>query len=96
MSDAGDAVRRHRALLARQYAERQKRRQELRADAAKLRLAWAEGHEKLFKFKSMSGPSRDQALDIITNSRVYFSSPEQFNDPLRLRADLRARETTHR
>lgn len=82
MSDAGHAVRRYRALLARQYAERQKRRRNLRGDSKKLRLAWAEGHEKLFKFKSMSGPSRDQVLDIMTNSRVYFSSPEQFNDPL--------------
>ena len=82
MSDAGDAVRRHRALLGRQYAVRQKRRRDLRAEAAKLRFAWAEGHDKLYKFKSMSGDSRDQVLDIITNSRIYFSSPDQFNDPL--------------
>lgn len=82
MSDAGDAVRRHRALLGRQYAGRQKRRRELLANAKKLRFAWAEGHEKLFKYKSMSGDSRDQVLDIIKNSRIYFSSPDQFNDPL--------------
>ena len=49
MSDAGDAVRRHRALFGHQYVERQKRRQELLANAKKPRFAWAEGHEKLFK-----------------------------------------------
>jgi len=30
----------------------------------------------------MSGDVRDQVLDIIRNSRIYFSSPDQFNDPL--------------
>ena len=82
MSDAGEAVRQHRALLAAQYEKHQAKREELRADAEKLQFAWMEGYEKLYKFKSMSGSSRDQVLDIITNSRIYFSSPEQFNDPL--------------
>jgi hypothetical protein len=82
MSDAGEAVRRHRALLSRQYAEHQKRRKEVRAAAVKLRFAWIEGHEKLFKFKGMSGDSRGHVLDMISNSRIYFSSPDQFNDPL--------------
>jgi DUF2971 family protein len=78
MSDAGEAVRKHRALLTAQFEQRQ----ELRESAAKLRFAWVEGREKLFKFKSLSGGSRDQVLDVITNSRIYFSSPDQFNDPL--------------
>jgi len=82
MSDSGEAVRQHRALLAAQYEKRQAGREELRANAKKLQFAWMEGHEKLYKFKGMSGSSREQVLDIITNSRIYFSSPEQFNDPL--------------
>lgn len=82
MSDAGEAVRRYRALLGGQYEKRQAERDELRAAAEKLEFAWIKGHEKLFKFKSTSGDSRNQVLDIITNSRIYFSSPEQFNDPL--------------
>jgi hypothetical protein len=82
MSDSGEAVRQHRALLAAQYEKHQAEREELRAGAKQLRFAWMEGHEKLYKFKGMSASSRDQVLDIITNSRIYFSSPEQFNDPL--------------
>lgn len=78
MSDAGDGVRKHRALLTAQYEERQ----ELRTNAERLRLAWMEGREKLFKFKGMSRDSRDHVLDMISNSRIYFSSPDQFNDPL--------------
>jgi hypothetical protein len=82
MSDAGDAVRRHRALLAAQFEKRQVEREEIRAGAEKLQFAWIRGLEKLYKFKSMSGDSRDHVLEMITNSRIYFSSPEQFNDPL--------------
>ena len=82
MSDAGEAVRRHRALLSGQYEKHQKKREELRAGAEKLQFAWIKGHEKLYKFKSMSGESRDHVLDIIIHSRIYFSSPKEFNDPL--------------
>lgn len=78
MSDAGDAIRRHRAQLAAQYEQRQ----DLREAVRDLRLAYAEGREKLFKFKGMSGESRGHVLDMISNSRIYFSSPDQFNDPL--------------
>lgn len=69
-------------MLGGQYAERQKRREEARAVAKKLRLAFVEGHETLFKFKSMSGDSRGHVLDMITKSRIYFSTPKQINDPL--------------
>lgn len=44
-------------------------------------MAWAEGVDVLYKFKSLAGDSRSYTLDIIENSRVYFSSPTQFNDP---------------
>jgi hypothetical protein len=82
MSDAGEAVRRHRALLGAQYERHQAEREELHASAEKLEFAWLKGHENLYKFKSMSGESRDHVFDIIRNSRIYFSSPTEFNDPL--------------
>jgi hypothetical protein len=69
----------HGALLSAQ--DREIRRQEQLELAKGLRISWAEGLEVLYKFKSLAGESRGHTLDIIENSRVYFSSPSQFNDP---------------
>jgi hypothetical protein len=35
----------------------------------------------LFKLRSLDPDSREHTFDIIENSRLYFPSPEQFNDP---------------
>jgi hypothetical protein len=51
------------------------------AEAKELELAWAEGVDTLYKFRSFSGPSRRWVRDIVKNSRIYFSTPSQFNDP---------------
>jgi len=60
---------------------KEERREELLAAARALRFGWATGVETLFKFRSLSGDAREYTLDILRNSRIYFSSPEQFNDP---------------
>jgi hypothetical protein len=78
MSDAGDAVRRHRALLSQQTEEYE----QWLATVTQLRLPWREGHEKLYKFKSLRGGSKKHVVDIFTNSRIYLSTPDEFNDPL--------------
>jgi hypothetical protein len=52
-----------------------------RRDYARERLAWAEGVDTLYKLRSLSPESREHTLDTIENSRLYFPSPEQFNDP---------------
>ena len=51
------------------------------AQAQQLELAWAEGVDTLYKFRSYSGPSRRWVRQILENSRIYFSTPSQFNDP---------------
>lgn len=50
--------------------------------AKRIRFAWANGVETLYKFKSLKGDSRGHTLDIIENSRIYFPGPDEFNDPL--------------
>jgi hypothetical protein len=83
MSGAGDAVRNYRAGLAAQYDAEAQRFAQWQEDAKRLRFAWAEGHDTLYKYKSLSGKSKaKQVFDIIENSRIYFSVPNQFNDPL--------------
>lgn len=57
-------------------------RDEWEANAKLFRFAWAEGHETLYKFKSLAAGACHEVFDIIENSRIYFSSPSQFNDPL--------------
>jgi hypothetical protein len=69
-----------RAVIRNARAEAQ-REQDLLEAARGLRMAWAQGIATLYKLKSLTGESRDHTLDIIENSRIYFSSPEQFNDP---------------
>jgi hypothetical protein len=51
------------------------------AQAQQLELAWAEGVDTLYKFRSYSGPSRRWVRQIPKNSRIYFSTPSQCNDP---------------
>lgn len=82
MSDSGNAVKQYWASLSRQHDEEERKHAEWLEDAKRLRFAWIEGHDTLYKFKSLCGESRDQVLDIIENSRIYFSVPDQFNDPL--------------
>ena len=82
MSDPGNAVKEYQATLSRQREEEERRRAGWLEDAKRFRFAWAEGHDTLYKFKGLTGESRDQVLDIIEKSRIYFSAPDQFNDPL--------------
>jgi hypothetical protein len=67
---------------AAQDAEQRRRKAELLRQAKSLRFAWAEDKSTLYKFKSLSGGGCRQVQDIIENSRLYFSTPDQFNDPL--------------
>jgi hypothetical protein len=57
------------------------RRRELDEIATALRFAWKLGVDKLYKFRSLDGDSKDWTLDIIQNSRLFFARPDQFNDP---------------
>jgi hypothetical protein len=59
-------------------AERERKIREL---AKSQRVSWAQGIDVLYKLRSLAPGSRDHTLDIIANSRVYFPSPLQFNDP---------------
>jgi hypothetical protein len=45
-------------------------------------FAWANGLETLYKFRSFQGQSRNWVQQILLESRIYFSHPEEFNDPL--------------
>lgn len=47
----------------------------------RLGFAWAFGIDTLYKFKGFQGDQRNHVLDMLENSRVYFSAPHQFNDP---------------
>jgi hypothetical protein len=82
MSDAGKAVREYQAELARTRRKEEFEKVKWLRSAKRLRLAWAEGHNTLYKFKSLNGDSCHQVLDIIENSRIYFSAADQLNDPL--------------
>lgn len=57
------------------------RKDSARALARKKGFAWALGFDTLFKFKGFAGEQREHVTDMLQNSRVYFASPEQFNDP---------------
>jgi hypothetical protein len=62
-------------------AIKDERREFLKAATRELRFAYAEGVETLYNFKSLAGDGRDHVKDIIQNSRLYFSTQDQFNDP---------------
>jgi hypothetical protein len=82
MSDAGKAVRKYHASLSKKREHEERDRAKWLEDARRFRFAWAEGHETLYKFKSLSGDSRDHVLGMIEKSSIYFSIPDEFNDPL--------------
>jgi hypothetical protein len=81
MPDLRDSIR-NVVSTAAQAAQQRPRKAELLEQAKLLRLAWAEDRDTLYKFKSLSGGGCHQVQDIIENSRLYFSTPGQFNDPL--------------
>jgi hypothetical protein len=45
------------------------------------RMAWAEGHDTLYKYMSLGSENYGYVVDVLESSRVYFSSPDQLNDP---------------
>ena len=57
------------------------RREALHAAAVKLRFAWVEGHSTLYKFMGLHGDRFAYVADVLGNSRIYLSSPDQLNDP---------------
>jgi hypothetical protein len=71
-----------REQIGRAEHQREQRRAKNWHDAERLRFAWALGVETLYKCKSLDGSSRDFTLDIIENSRMYFPTPPELNDPL--------------
>jgi hypothetical protein len=81
MPDLRDSIRKVIQMVA-QADEQRRRISEVLEQAKILRFAWAEDRTTLHKFKSLSGGGCRQVQDIIENSRLYFSTPEQFNDPL--------------
>lgn len=70
------------AIRAANHAERLKAQEKAhRARCAELKLAWALGMQTLYKFRSVRGDSLDHVIETIQQSRIYFPSPSQFNDP---------------
>jgi hypothetical protein len=53
---------------------------DVHAAGRQLRMALALNVSRLYKCKSLAGPSREYTLDIIENSRVYFPTPPELND----------------
>jgi len=74
VSDAGSSVREYFAALAAKREAHERDRAELQAMATQMRFAWAEGHDTLYKFKSLARESAAQVRDMIENSRIYFVS----------------------
>lgn len=64
-----------------QEALKTARREALHAAAVKHRFAWAEGHSTLYKFMGLRGERLGYVVDVLENSRIYLSSPDQLNDP---------------
>jgi hypothetical protein len=62
-------------------AIKEERREFLATGVRTLRFAYAEGVDTLYKFKSLAGESRDHVRDMIQNSRLYFSTQDELNDP---------------
>jgi hypothetical protein len=62
-------------------ALRDMRREALHAAALNHRFAWAEGHSTLYRFMGLEGARFAYVEDVLKNSRIYFSSPDQLNDP---------------
>jgi len=64
-----------------QEAIKTARRDALHDAAVKLRFAWAEGHSTLYKFMGLREERLGYVIDVLENSRIYLSSPDQLNDP---------------
>jgi len=43
---------------------------------------------KLYKYKSINGPHRDHALDLIIKRNAYFRNSDQLNDPFEIDIDI--------
>lgn len=56
-------------------------RQASREHAQRMCLAPEWGIATLYKFKGFQGTQREHVEDILARGRVYFSRPDQFNDP---------------
>jgi hypothetical protein len=80
--DAGGAVRDY---LRSQREAREKLHADWKKSVRQMQrygFAWADGHNTLFKFCSLVGERKNFVRDMVEHSRLYFSSPSQFNDPL--------------
>jgi hypothetical protein len=44
-------------------------------------FAWASKIGTLYKFRSFQDASREYVREILLESKIYFSHPDQFNDP---------------
>lgn len=55
--------------------------EERQALAAKFRLPWADGISTLCKFRGFQDQSREWVSQILLESKIYFSHPDDFNDP---------------
>ena len=51
------------------------------AQAKRMRFAWASGIDTLYKFRSFQGEARQWVAEMLLESKVYFSHPDEFNDP---------------
>jgi hypothetical protein len=59
------------------------------AQAKLFRFPWAFKIETLYKFRSFQGDSREYVEQILLESKIYFSHPDQFNDPFDVRPVLK-------
>jgi hypothetical protein len=50
--------------------------------AKRRRHIWSDGFTVAYKFRALGGEGMDRVIDLIERSRVYFASPQEFNDPL--------------
>ena len=44
--------------------------------------------KRLFKYRSLAGKNRDYTSRIIADRHIYYSAPEQFNDPFDCRVSV--------
>jgi hypothetical protein len=62
-------------------AVREALNQASREHARRMGLAPERGITTLYKFKGFRGAQREHVQDMLARGRVYFSSPDEFNDP---------------
>jgi hypothetical protein len=68
----------HGGRRATSAAEKQRARL---AEARQWRFPWAAKIDTLYKFRSFQDASRQYVEQILLESRIYFSHPDDFNDP---------------